>query len=247
MKIDIEDSPRRPDEFQRTRWSLVAAARGLGNSEARTSFLELCSHYWYPVYAYIRRCGHPADLANDLTEVFFGYLSAQIQTVDPTAHGRFRHFLLSRLSSFLASDWRSEIACTGTRLKSPLTQAELEQHHSQQAFAEATPERAFERSFALAVLSRGMRRLRQEADESGRLQLFEKLEPYLTREPEAGQYAHLEQALGIRAIAIVVSLKRLRSRFREIIDEELRQTVQTAAELERERLALLSIVGDVHV
>lgn len=246
MDTQLQPEPARPNAFAQTRWSLVAAARDGDAEIARHSLWSLCSAYWYPVYAYIRRCGHSADLAYDLAESFFSDLAQDLRVSDPRSQGRFRSYLLSRLSQFLAADWRQESRDAGSGMSAPLSRAELEARHRQERLAETTPERAFQRSFAMEVLSQALRRLRLEAEQSGRLALFEQLEAYLTREPEAGQYQAMEQALGIRALALVVSLKRLRQRFRELVDEELAQTVSNAPELARERAALLVILGGGH-
>lgn len=247
MQIKMREggaTPRAPEGFADTRWSLVAAL-GAGAGTAARSLAELCRSYWYPVYAYVRRCGHPPELAYDLAQAFFGHLLAELKSTNPQQYGQFRRFLLARLNRFLAEDWRNERLATPTEeIASPLPLAELELRQRREHAPEATPERAFHRSFALEVLARSLQRLRLEAQQGGRLEMFERLEPFLTGEPGPGQYEVLAEALNTRALAVVVAIKRLRQRFRELVDEELAETVASGGDMDAERGALLAILGD---
>ena len=70
--------PRGPDpnaiasgRFPSTHWSLIKRAGSPGSSQARAALAELCSAYWYPIYAFIRRKGNDPDQALDLTQGFF--------------------------------------------------------------------------------------------------------------------------------------------------------------------------------
>ena len=247
MEIQITpapNAPRKPEAFADTRWSMVAGMQG-DKLEARRSLVELCQSYWYPVFAYVRRCGHLPEVAYDLTQAFFEYLISEVRRSNPQEFGQFRSFLLVRLHRFLAEDWRTEkVSVEVAELPPPLPLAELEQRQRGELTAESTPERAFQKSFALEVLARALNRLRLEAQAGGRVAMFDQLEPFLTSEPEPGQYEVLAQALATRPLALVVAIKRLRQRFRELVDEELSQTVATDADLDAERGALLAILGE---
>jgi len=246
MAFTIEETgpaPRRPDAFAETRWSLVAAMQD-GSRSGRESLAALCQAYWYPVFAYVRRCGHAPAIAYELTQSFFAYLLAELRGARPQEFGRFRNFLLARLNRFLVED-RHQPAPSheGCALPAPPSLTEVEQRQQRELVPDATPERAFQRSFALELLAHGLIRLRQEASEGGRIAMFEQLEPYLTNEPGPGKYEVLAQALGTRPLAVVIAIKRLRHRFRELIDAELAQTVASGADLDAERDALLAILG----
>jgi len=245
IKIDTRPDPprRREDAFQATRWSLVAALKNAAPADAQRSLVELCQGYWYPIYAYIRRCGHAPEIAYDIAQAFFSRLVGEIRAADPRTHGRFRTFLLARLNRFLAEDWRSERVIESDLVRAPDDLDALEQRHQREQFPDATPELAFQRGFALEVLGRSVRRLRREADEGGRLDMFEKLEPYLATDPQPGQYEELGVALRTRPLALVMAIKRLRSRFRELVEEELAETVASPEHLDAERGALLEILG----
>lgn len=244
-KVEQQDPPRRrhDDSFQATRWSLVAALKSGAPADAQRSLAELCQGYWYPVYAYIRRCGHTPEIAYDIAQAFFARLVTEIRSADPRSHGQFRTFLLSRLNRFLVEDWRNEKAIEGEPMPAPADLAALEARHQREMFPDATPETAFQRSFALEVLARSLQRLRLEAQQGGRIDMFERLEPFLTSEPQAGQYEDLGRELGSRPLALVIAIKRLRSRFRELVEEELTQTVASGDDLDAERGALLAILG----
>jgi len=60
-----------PSQFPTTRWTLVVAAGHPHRKEARSALVSLRENYWYPLYAYLRRRGHPAHEAQDLTQEFF--------------------------------------------------------------------------------------------------------------------------------------------------------------------------------
>ena len=227
--------------FRETRWSLVAAARGHEN--ARDALAALCRDYWYPVYAYVRRSGHTPEGAYDACRAFFSRVPAALRRVDPRDYGRFREFLLRELTAFLGTDWRG--ARTGAE-PTPLPASspdELESRHRREIERGGTPADGFERGFALEVLARALRRLRDEARAAGRLALFEQLEPYLGRDPAPGEYDVIERSTSLRPLVSVVAIRRLRQRFRELVESELAQTVASDADLEAERETLLAILG----
>jgi RNA polymerase sigma-70 factor (ECF subfamily) len=227
-----------PIAFATTRWSLVAAAGGA----ASASLAELCVRYWYPVFAYARRCGHPPETAQAITQAFFHQLVGErLKQVGERPPARFREWLLAELARFVAHDWKGEpVARPSTDLLPPLPAAVLEQRHRAEGAAPASAELGFRRSFALEVLGRALNRLRREAAQAGREAMFERLEPYLTVEPGPGDYAALAEALATRPLSLVMALKRLRQRFRELADAELAETVADADEFLAERAALLA-------
>src|SRR5437879_4576890 len=96
--------PLSRSRFVTTRWSMVLSAKARGLPEAREALASLCSAYWHPLYAYVRRQGFDADQSQDLTQDFFARLLEKevLQAVDP-AKGRFRAFLLASLRHFLAN------------------------------------------------------------------------------------------------------------------------------------------------
>src|SRR5207237_4006892 len=99
--------PDGPHTFTTTHWTVVLAARTGGSAEADTALEKLCHTYWYPLYAFVRRQGHEAHEAQDLTQEFFARLiEKRYLTAVERSKGKFRSFLLAALEHFLANDWR---------------------------------------------------------------------------------------------------------------------------------------------
>lgn len=235
--------PVAPD-FGRTRWSVVAAVRSGGEGEARHSLSELCRRYWVPIYAYVRRCGHPPGGAASLVQAFLSHMVQEIRFGDPATDGGFRQFLQRRLEQFLASDWTQ--LDTGSPLPEFAAPWPLEQIEARQRVepaAKDSPAEAFQRAFALEVLAHGLQELRQEADTGHRGAMFDAVRPYLTREPGPGEYAALATRLHSSPLATVIAVKRLRQRYQELIDAQLAQTVGDPEAFEREREALFALLA----
>ena len=229
------------DGFAATRWSLVAAAR---RGEAGVPLTELCVRYWYPVYAYVRRCGHEPGMAQRITLAFFHELvTARLAQNDPHQHGRFRAFILAEVNRFLAQGWHGQhVEQPAPGLAPPMPTDLLEARHQTDAPIAASPELAFQRGYALEVLNRALNRVRLEAQQAGRSAMFEALEPFLTREPAPGEYEAAGRELRTSPLALVIAVKRLRQRFRELVDEELSETVRDADALASERTQLHALL-----
>ena len=230
-------------DFTRTRWSMVRQLQGT-DADARNALTELAVRYWYPVYACVRRCGHPQEIAQDITQLFLQQVGADLRSSRSAPLGRFREWLLARLNAFLAGEWRELTVAEGLPEAPPL--AELEARTRCELGLDDSPEQAFRRSFALEVLSRGLKRLRAEARQTGHADMCAALEPFLTHEPLPGQYDELGRELAVRPLTLVVALKRLRQRFRELVRDELADTVASADELTAERQALLAALDPGH-
>jgi RNA polymerase sigma-70 factor (ECF subfamily) len=242
MQATDSNPAHRAPAFAATRWSLVAAAA----DRAQASLAELCVRYWFPVYAYARRSGHPPEAAQQVTLAFFHHLVTQrLAKVEQRAPGRFREFLLAEIDRFLAETWDgAPVARPAEGLASPLPMALLESRHQRESLGAGSAAAAFQRGFALEVIARALDRLRREAAQAGRESMYEGLQPWLAVEPPAGEYEALAQRLDIRPLSLVIALKRLRQRFRELADEELVETVASGSDLEAERAALRAAMGD---
>lgn len=225
-------------DFTRTRWSMVRQAQGTSAPAARNALAELALRYWYPVYAYVRRCGHSQEIAQDITQAFLQQVADDLRSNKAQPPGKFRDWLLAKLNGFLAGEWR-EFAEGGQVPDAPPL-PELESRNRGEHEQDETPELAYRRSFALEVLTRGLKHLRDEAGQAGHLDMCEALEPFLTRDPLPGQYDETARKLGVRPLALVLALKRLRQRFRELVRAELADTVASADELMAEQEALLA-------
>jgi RNA polymerase sigma-70 factor (ECF subfamily) len=93
--------------FPPTRWSQVLAARQESSPEGAAALEAVCRAYWYPLYAYVRRCGQSPHDAQDLTQEFFRLLLEKRWLEDADREkGRLRSFLITALKRFMANEWR---------------------------------------------------------------------------------------------------------------------------------------------
>lgn len=237
MRMDQDTPLSRDGRFAATRWSLVAGLKA-GTNERQRCMAELCQAYAYPVYAYLRNSGRDPEAAQRLLHGFFATLLQELG--EKALEGRFRSFLQDRLSAFLASPSDRD-----ERVADLPEMADLEHRLMRERVFLAQPELAFQRGFAVEVVARALRRLKQEADANGRIALFEALQPYLAVEPATDQLERLSATLGRPPLTLVVALKRLRSRFRELVDDELAETVSNPEDQDAERRLLNSLLKTV--
>lgn len=216
--------------FTTTRWSLVLRARG-ESPEARAALDVLCRTYRPAVIAYIRSHGVPADAAEDLTQGFFLKFIDQAWHADAdSGRGRFRTYLLTMLRRYLARAEREAHAMK--RGGGTFTEAFDE---TRMAVADDdTPERNFERAWAITVLGHALTRLREEADRVGKRPLFDALRQFLVDRPDEAEYARVARELGLRVNTLAVAVHRLRHRLHELVEEELADTTHSKQDLEAE-------------
>ena len=230
------------NRFATTQWNVVLTARDGNNTQARRALEALCESYWYPLYAYIRRRGHSADEAADLTQAFFADLLSRdfLGGID-RSKGRFRSFLLASLEHFLSRERDKEFALKkggGVRPVS-LDAREAEDRYRLEPEDRRTPEMLFERRWGLTVLERTMERLRAEfADQADR---FERLRPSLTG-AEPAQYRDIAGELGMSETAVKAAVHRLRQRYGRLLRDEIAETVADPAEVDDEVRHLLAVV-----
>ncbi|HUE69957.1 MAG TPA: sigma-70 family RNA polymerase sigma factor [Pirellulaceae bacterium] len=243
-KTPLPSDARRP--FATTRWSVVLAAGHDRSPGGRQALVALCETYWQPLYAFVRRRGYGADEAQGLVQEFFARLleKESVAAADP-ARGKFRSFLLSSLNHFLANEWRRERAQKrgGER---PILSLDFQHGESSLAIEPAhdlTPEKLFERRWALTLLTQALARLRDEYAASGKLPLLERLQPYLAGDRDAAPYLELARELGMSDGAVKVAVHRLRRRCRDILRDEIAQTVAGPEEVDEELRDLFEALG----
>jgi len=223
--------------FATTRWTVVLCAGDVGSPEARDALDQLCRTYWYPLYAYARRHGHASHDAQDLTQEFFARLLEKrcLQDVD-RQKGRFRSFLLSALKHFLANEWDRRRAQKrgGGRVHVPIDGVSAEGFYAREAARSESPEKLFDRRWALALLDQVLARLSDEQAASGKSRQFDALKGCLTAGRGALRYAELAHGLGMTENALKVAVHRLRKRFRELLRAEIAHTVASEAEIDEE-------------
>jgi len=218
-------------------------ARG-DSPEAKAALSDLCAAYYAPVFAFIRCNAANEDSARDLTQEFFSRLLARqgIGTVDPQ-RGRFRSFLLGAVKHFLA-DMRDH----SHRLKRGAGQVlesidpgtdtspglQLPDPHA------PSPDREFDRKWALTLLDRALAALAREHE--GKAAHFDALKPWLTGDTDNLSQAETGRQLGLNEGAVKVAIHRLRRRFREVIKNEISQTVNDGTDVDNELQCLLEVM-----
>jgi RNA polymerase sigma factor (sigma-70 family) len=224
-----------PSDFPTTRWTLVIAAADLQRKDARAALVSLCESYWYPLYAYVRRRGYPADQAQDLTQEFFvRVLDGRYLDRADADKGRFRAFLLTSLKFFLADEadrHRAQKRGGGNVLSLEISSGE-ERYQRDPAHNE-TPDRIFERRWALSMLDRVVDRLRAEFVQHGRLDHFNRLKVFLLDHAET-PYNELAREMGTSEGALKVAVHRLRKRYRDLFRQEIAETLADPADVESE-------------
>ena len=231
--------------FPTTHWSIVVAAGSPESPRYRQALEALCRDYWFPLYAFLRRRGYAPDEAQDYTQGFFAHMleKQDLCRADPN-RGRFRSFLLAMLKHF-AADARQRAQAQkrgGGKKVVSLDLAEAEARYAAEPAHELSPEKLFERSWALTVLSRTMARLKQDAA-AGKPVLFEQLKAHLGGQADAVPYRDLAARFNMSEGAIKVAVHRLRKRYRELLREEVAQTVSTPEEVEDEIRALFTALA----
>jgi DNA-directed RNA polymerase specialized sigma24 family protein len=235
-----------PHELPTTSWSLVVAAGQKPTASARGALESLCGTYWEPVYAFLRRKGHGPDDARDLTQGFFTKLLEKHYMRDVVRErGRFRSFLLASVEHFVANErdrQRAQKRGSG-RAPIPLELADAERRYSLEPTDTVTPERVFERQWALAVLDQAMARLQREYEKAGKAKLFNVMKPLLTGDTP-GRYDDLARQLTMRESALRVAVHRLRRSFGQALRVEIAATVADAAKVEDEIRFLWAALSD---
>jgi len=242
----VGDDVRRR-HFATTRWSVVLAAVADGPSAgADEALATLCETYWYPLYGFLRSRGYTAEDAQDLTQAFFARLLEKqtIRHADP-ARGRFRSFLLASLKHFAANERERAIAAKrGGGIPSLALELETaEGRFEMEPPSDETPERVYDRRWALALLERVMSRLNVETLRRDKPSQFDRLKPYLTGDQPQLSYAETASDMGTSEGAVKVAVHRLRRRFRDLVRDEIAQTVSSPDEIEDELRHLWSSVG----
>lgn len=237
--------PRSP-VFAATHWSLVLSASDPNSPESIAALEKLCRTYWYPLYAYVRRCGQSPEDAKDLTQEFFARLLEHhwVERAD-RQKGRFRSFLLSAMNHFLANEWNKARAQKrgGGVAPVPLQFETAETRYGHEPIDTATPEHSYERRWALTLLDRVLQRLRAEYNQEGRMDLFTALHPCLMGDRTAQPYGELAVKLGVSENTVKSAVHRLRQRYRELLRDEIAQTVATTGEVEEELRFLITVLS----
>lgn len=231
--------------FHSTRWSVVLAA-GSHLEHSREALEELCATYWRPIFGFVRRRGHSEEDARDLTQGFFAsFLERRdLMGLDPE-QGRFRAYLLASVKHFLSNERERERSLKrGGGLQVLSISADDDSPGDFDPADDHTPEDAFERQWALALLRRALDRVRAEQVTQEKLDLFEHLKPTLAGERLERGYAGVAEALGLTPVGVKVAAHRLKKRYGELLMEEVARTVEVPQEIEDELQHLFRALGE---
>lgn len=246
---NLEPDGTRPgthQPFAATHWSLVLAAGRDSTPDARAALEKLCRTYWPPLYSFVRRSGHPPADAQDLTQGFFFQLLQRnfLNAVDPRK-GRFRSFLLASLKHYLSNERDRARAQKRGGGQAPISidAQDAEGRYLHEPADPMTPDKLYERRWALTVLDQALARLQKEYAASGRGAIFEQLKGELTGAATRSPHMEIGQELGMTPGAVKVAAHRLRQRFGEVLRAEIAETVARPEDVEEEIRQLFQALG----
>lgn len=233
-------------DFSTTRWTLVRDAQSASAAERSAALEALCSAYWPPIYAFLRRRGHDAEDAADLTQAFFRHLIEKrgLASVDP-ALGKFRAFLLASVKHFVSNAREHDVAQKrgGGWARVDFDPPALERRYAGVRSADLDPEQAFDRQWAATVLERAVTTLGAQHDAAGRGREFALLSGYLTSDAgEERPYRAVAADLGTSETAVRAAVHRLRQALGKALREVVAETVGDAAAADAELRHLLALL-----
>ena len=202
---------------------------------------QLCKSYWFPLYAYVRRRGHSKQDAEDSVQAFFArFLAKNYLDGLSEERGRFRAFLLASLKNFLANEWKASqrLKRGGGEVALSLDWETADTKFQVAATNEPSPDKAFDREWALALLAKVIERLQAENAADGKGKLFEQLKVFLAAGKGESAHAEVASALGMEEGAVRVAVHRLRKRYRVLLREEIASTLSDPAMVDEEMRAL---------
>ena len=229
-------------------WTTVkAAGQQDGSLQAQLALERLCRTYWYPLYAFLRQQGKSPEDAEDLTQAFFAHLMEKeaLKNVLPE-RGRFRSFLLSSLKNFVTDIWKKEQALKrggGARLIE-LDAEVAEDRYRYEPVEKLDPEKLFQRRWALTLLDEVVARLENEYTLKNKKELFTRIQPFLFDKKTDVPQSQIAQELGIKEATLNTEVFRLRQRYREILREEIGQTVSTTQDIEGEMREIFAVIQE---
>lgn len=235
-----------PNSFNTTHWSVVLRAGGVQSQQCVEALEQLCRTYWQPLYFFARRRGYTDADAKDLTQQFFSALLQRndLAGVDPV-RGRFRSFLLSAFTHFLANEYdRANAQKRGGGKTIISLDAVLDEQLKHFENSPDTPSgAAFDRHWAMTILAQALARLKTEFSAVPKANQFELLKGFLTADGASADYAGIAEKLAVAPASVPVLVHRLRGRYRELVREEVAQTLSNPGELEEEMRHLFQVLN----
>jgi RNA polymerase sigma factor (sigma-70 family) len=216
------------DYFVNTRWTMVLAAGHKSSAQSDEALAELCRTYWYPLYAFVRRQGYSREDAEDLVQAFFArFLEKNYLEGLASEHGKFRAFLLACMKHFLANEWnRAHRQKRGGTIQvlSLDWQTADDRYHLEPPEVRS-PDRLYDREWALTLLEQVLARLRDEYSAAGKGELFEHAKGFLMGRGQGSGHREAAAKLRMDEGAVRVAVHRMRSRYRHMLRQEIAQTL----------------------
>jgi RNA polymerase sigma factor (sigma-70 family) len=223
--------------FKMTHWSVVVLAGQGQSAPADAALAKLCQTYWYPLYVFVRRQGHSQEDAQDLVQAFFARVLEKNYFKDADRDkGKFRSFLLIAVKRFLANEWdrANRLKRGGGQTMIPLDEERTEARYAVEPVDEASPEKAFERRWALTLLDQVLKQLEAEFADAGKAAIFAELKAFLSGESSGSTYVEIGKRLGMSEANMKVTVHRLRQRYRELLRLEIANTVDSPEAIDDE-------------
>lgn len=231
--------------FPSSHWSLITRAGGADPEQARLALAELCRRYWYPTYAFVRRQLGSVHDAEDATQGFFTQIltGKVIAAADP-ARGRFRTYLLACCKNYLANQRRAARAEKrgGQVVVFDIDFPDAAKRYAQEPMDSVDADTLFLRRWAFTVIEATFADLEAEYQSDGRLPLFQRLRPTLTKDAEAQTYAAIGGEVEMSEQAVKKAAQRMRERYGEALRSRIADTVDDATSVEDEIRDLFAAV-----
>ena len=232
--------------FQTTHWSVVQAAGDSASPESREALAKLCRIYWSPVYAYIRRCGNDAESSKELTQGFFTrLLDKRVVKEASRERGKFRSFLLASVKNYMSNEQARGQAQKrgGAAATFSVDFQDAESLYGIEPADLRTPEKIFEKRWALSVLERALSRLEDEMQQAGNAERFLRLKPFLIGDVAGTSYKDVSADLEMSESAAKVAVHRLRGRFGDLLREDVSQTLADPLMIDEELRFFFTALG----
>lgn len=239
-------SDKRDPNFPATRWTLVQLVQGGDEKQAAQALEDICSRYWYPVYAYLRRAGKSGPDAEDLTQMLFQKLiEDDALRLAQQERGRLRSFLIGMIRQVISRQSRhdgAEKRGGGVTVFS-MNETTADGRYAHEPADLTDPERLYDRAWAMQLLESVRQKLRASFAKNKRLNEYDALEPHLGWDDAPAPYAELSERLGSNEGAVRVLVHRLRKKFRELLEAEISKTVVNTEDIEAELAWMREVLG----
>ena len=234
-----------PSRFRTTRWSLVRAAGASQTALSRDALSLLCELYWKPLYYFARRQGTPDEEARDLVQAFITRMLERGDFSKADEHrGRFRTFLLVAFKRFMRDEWqKGQAARRGSGAQGVAFNEAI--HGIALPYAESgrSPEKEFERQWALSLLDGVLHTLEREYHDTGRKSLYAELKGIVSGDSLVDSYAAIGERLNLSEGAVKTAAHRLKARYKLLLREHVAQTLEHVDDAKDELQVLMEALG----